>query len=438
MSKKSRARAGAVTATRPLPKALAIALEPRAKSAPAAKPEPLGRRVLQFVASLKLTVVLLIVAMGLVFFGTLAQVGNGVWTVVDTYFRSLVVWIPFQIFFHPTMQVGGGFPYPGGWTIGFLLLFNLLAAHFLRFKLSWTKIGVWLIHSGLIVMMVGEFLTGVAAIEYRMIIEEGKSSSMLVDQRKMELAFVDVTDPNIDKVSAIASSRLREGRTIRDANLPVDVEVLAYYTNSELKDIGPNDKNLATAGFGLRDMAVKKPEVSGVELEQEEDRPSTYVRLIDKKTGKPRGVYLVAAGLTKNQLIRINDREFELALRFKQVPEPYTFHLIKFTHDKYPGTDKPKDFRSRVRIVDPRQNVDREVEIYMNAPLTYEGKTYYQSGWLPPDGGMRGTILQVVSNPGWFMPYLSCGLVAAGMLFHFGLALFRFLVRTAREGGAAR
>ncbi len=128
-------------------------------------------------------------------------------------------------------------------------------------------------------------------------------------------------------------------------------------------------------------------------------------------------------------MIDFGGRKYELSFRYKQVPEPYQFHLIKFTNDIYPGTEIPKDYRSHIHMVDPTRNVDREVEIYMNAPLTYEGKTYYQSGFLPPNSGSRGTILQVVSNPGWFMPYLSCGLVAAGMLFHFGLALYRFLLR---------
>src|SRR5262245_62033370 len=222
MSKKS--RSAAITADRPPPKATQAA--PEVKTNPAiAKREPFLRRVLQIAASLRTTVVLLLVAMGLVFFGTLAQVGNGVWTVVDNYFRSFFVWVPFQIFFHPTQQVAGGFPYPGGWTIGFLLLTNLLTAHFLRFKLSWTKIGIWLIHIGLIVMMVGEFLTGVGAIEYRMLIEEGKSSSTLINYRKMELSFIDVTDPETDRAAAISSSRLKAGRTIKDDSLPFDIKV---------------------------------------------------------------------------------------------------------------------------------------------------------------------------------------------------------------------
>jgi hypothetical protein len=45
--------------------------------------------------------------------------------------------------------------------------------------------------------------------------------------------------------------------------------------------------------------------------------------------------------------------------------------------------------------------------------------------------GGRGTILQVVRNPGWEMPYLSCAMVSVGMIVHFILHLMGFLRRRA-------
>ena len=33
----------------------------------------------------------------LIFFGTLAQIDSGIWTVVNEYFRSAMVWIPLQL-----------------------------------------------------------------------------------------------------------------------------------------------------------------------------------------------------------------------------------------------------------------------------------------------------------------------------------------------------
>ncbi len=38
--------------------------------------------------------------------------------------------------------------FPGGYTIGGLLLANLVASHLFRFKLTWPKSGIYLAHSG--------------------------------------------------------------------------------------------------------------------------------------------------------------------------------------------------------------------------------------------------------------------------------------------------
>ena len=58
----------------------------------------------------------------------------------------------------------------------------------------------------------------------------------------------------------------------------------------------------------------------------------------------------------------------------------------------------------------------------MNQPLRYEGLTFYQASY--GEAG-RLSILQVVRNPGWLLPYISCGLAALGLLLHFGLKLRR-------------
>src|SRR5438128_10074825 len=93
---------------------------------------PAGRFV-HGLASLRLTVVLFALSMVLVFVGTLAQMDEGIWTVVTRYFRSFGVWVPFQLFVKlgqvffgvpKTVQIADhwGFPFPGGWTLGSLLL----------------------------------------------------------------------------------------------------------------------------------------------------------------------------------------------------------------------------------------------------------------------------------------------------------------------------
>ena len=66
----------------------------------------------------------------------------------------------------------------------------------------------------------------------------------------------------------------------------------------------------------------------------------------------------------------------------------------------------------------------------MNEPLRHRGETFYQASW--NEKTEKGTVLQVVRNPGWLMPYFSCAIVSIGMLVHFGIGLISFLERRAR------
>ena len=157
--------------------------------------------LIDFFGSLELTITLLVLSILLIFFGTLAQIDQGVWTVVNDYFRSWFVWVDFQMFFPRTNKVPGAFPFPGGWLLGNLILTNLIIAHFQRFNLSKQKIGLFLIHTGLILLLVGEGVTALMAEESMMSIDEGSSSNYSEDIRHPELAFVDTRDAKSDQVA---------------------------------------------------------------------------------------------------------------------------------------------------------------------------------------------------------------------------------------------
>ena len=111
---------------------------------------------------------------------------------------------------------------------------------------------------------------------------------------------------------------------------------------------------------------------------------------------------------------------------------PFSLTLLKASHTVYPGTDIPKDFRSRVRIDNPAANEHREVEISMNHPLRYGGYTYYQyqmdAGQVAQQAGRTpSSVLQVVRNPGWLTPYVGCGMVGVGLLIQFFYHLVGFV-----------
>ncbi len=451
-------------------------------------------------ASLKLTVALLGMSTFLVFAGTVAQVDKGIWTVVDEYFRCTIAWIEFRVFFPRDWDVPGGFWFPGGWTLGGLMLMNVVSAHLIRFKvyatggrfvaglvvlalgvlITWMVIvgvfdsdiaatesaafwrvllrlakgggaalvlmtgcilvfkrraGVVLLHSGIILMLASEFITGAYSEEGRMRIKAGESVNFVEHMRTVELAFIDRSLPETDHVTVIPGSRLRDGGVIRDGQLPVDVEVTRYMNNSRLVEAGSSTvANPATAGAGLRAVAFEQPEVSGTDAEQRLDLAAVYVTLRDKGTGRAIDSYLVTPWLMgsalERQVFQVDGRPYELTLRFARTYKPYEIELIEFRHDKYVGTETPKNFSSLVRVVEKDKGVDRVVKIWMNNPLRYAGETFYQSSFEP---GKNLTILQVVRNGGWMIPYLSCMIVGVGMTVHMGLMLIEFLRRrTAR------
>ena len=127
------------------------------------------------------------------------------------------------------------------------------------------------------------------------------------------------------------------------------------------------------------------------------------------------------------QRIHVGNREYDLEWRFERGYKNYTMTLKDVRFDKYVGTkDKAKNYSSLVRLVDDKQHVDRDVLIWMNNPLRFSGETFYQSSFNVDHVG-EATVFQVVRNQGWMIPYVSCMLVAIGMLAHFGNAASRFV-----------
>ncbi len=125
-------------------------------------------------------------------------------------------------------------------------------------------------------------------------------------------------------------------------------------------------------------------------------------------------------------------RSYEVMLRYRHDYKPYSMHLADVEQQVYMGTKTAKSYASELRLVDATRNVDRRVRIWMNNPLRFAGATFYQSNYgRDPATGKEYTGLQVVTNTGWRIPYVSCMMVAIGMLAQFWVTLKRFLTNRA-------
>lgn len=377
---------------------------------------PVLRQFRDFFVSLKLTVVLLALSIVLIFWATLAQVHLGIWGVQQKFFHA---------FFVLEKIPGTAIPvpvFPGGYFIGGLLLINLLAAHIYRFKFEWRKAGIQLTHAGLILLLLGELVSGLLQVESQMRIEEGATSHYSESYRTNELALIDTSNPGYDEVVAIPEDALGDGDVIQHPKLPFQVRIRDYYPNAlvQMRDQVPNAAPaIATAGIGPRLAVTPLP----VTYKQEErNAPAAHVEIVAPEGSL--GIWLLSPLLGMPQKFDYQGKTWQVALRFKRYYHPFAITLIDFTHDVYPGTDIPKNFSSRIRLKSDDGREDREVLIYMNNPLRYAGLTFYQASF---EQGDKVSILQVVRNPGWLMPYFACVMMAVGLVVQFGLHLVGFV-----------
>jgi hypothetical protein len=371
--------------------------------------------LIKFFSSLRLTVVCLSLGMVLVFWGTLAQVELGLYKAQNEFFRS------FFIYWGPKSASWKIPIFAGGYLVGGILLINLVTAHFKRFRFSRDKVGIWMVHVGLILLLLGQLLTDMLSHESMLHLREGDAKNYSESARYAELAVVDTTDSDSDKVIAIPQSRLIPQREIRHLEMPFVVRVREFFANSTLDNRSPDatEPPPANQGIGPRVMVKGLPRVTDMD---HRDVPSAIVEVLTPQ-GTSLGTWLVSEFIEQPQSFTWNGRSYQLAMRLQRFYKPFSIRLLQFRHDIYPGTEIPKNFSSRVQVQRPDTGENREVLIYMNNPLRYGGETFYQADW---DRDDHGSILQVVHNPSWLTPYFSCILVGVGLVVQFMIHLFGF------------
>ena len=375
-------------------------------------PRTISARIWAGLTSLKLSIVCLALLMILVVACTLQQTSMGLLPSVNRFIRSGLVWweLPGSNLSIPI--------FPGGGTVGFVLLVNLIAAQLKRLAFTWKKIGLWIVHAGLILLFFGEFVTSIFQVEMQLAIEQGQTLDYIESPRDVELAITDTTNPQHDDVYSVPESILARGGLFAVPGTPLTFQVHSFFLNAELAQRGPGAQpSPATRGVGPSVVVTQRRPVTS---DDEINLRAAFVEPV--AAGRSYGIWLVSNGLGAPQSFLHEGHNYVMQVRRRREYLPYSVTLKKFSHDIYPGTDIPKNFSSLVRLQNPTSGEARDVLIFMNQPLRFAGKTFYQASF---GKGDTLSILQVVENPGWLIPYISCVLVALGLVLHFGLSLMR-------------
>jgi len=129
--------------------------------------------------------------------------------------------------------------------------------------------------------------------------------------------------------------------------------------------------------------------------------------------------------------ISINGVELTLSYGTKKINLPFSIHLKEFRLERYPGSNSPSSYASKVVLKDGK--MERPFRIFMNNTLKYKGYRFFQSSY---DTDEAGTILAVSHDAlGTNITYWGYLLLAIG----FVLALFnknsrfQLLLKTSRQ-----
>ncbi len=116
----------------------------------------------------------------------------------------------------------------------------------------------------------------------------------------------------------------------------------------------------------------------------------------------------------ESHIIDLDGMKLNLRYGAKILQMPFAIKLSDFELERYPGSQSPSSYSSRVMVVDGKKSFD--YHIYMNHVLDYKGYRFFQSSY---DRDEKGSILSVNNDPGTLPTYIGYIMLAIGFLWSF-------------------
>lgn len=375
----------------------------------------------------------------LLFCGTIEQKYIGLYQAQSKYFSA---------FFFKF----GFLPLPASRTILSLILVSLLIKTIFYTKNIQKHIGSFTTHIGIILLLIGGFVTALFSKEGYITIPEGKQTHIISDYHNVELAITDVKTGNgmafpqkllENQKSFIKFSHKSgsyKGGTLCDLspeiceksgfikeNIP-PLRIKEFIRNTEpvKREVPVTDSFIPDILFGgeQKSEKIKPHQYKGFariftlkrkKLEKVNENNIAGLIFQISRNGTEE-IYSVFEGMTIKQTVKWKGKTYNVELRPKRTYLPFVIHLIDFKKENYPGTDKPRSYQSLVEIRSPISKQKRIIK--MNQPLRLKGYTFYQSSFVEGEEEGETTVLAAVKNAGRAFPYLASLIISFGLLIH--------------------
>lgn len=397
--------------------------------------------VVGLLASMKLSVVLLVLLGLLTWVGTLVQVDISLYEVQGDYFESMYVVHDTGVpIFGTTLKV----LLPGGYLLMAALFVNLAVGGVVRLRWRWRNLGILVTHLGMALLLVAGFVKMHFSFAGKVALFEGKQTATMTSFHDYEVALVRAAGDQIYErliPAAQFAAAVQDSVEVDQPELPFRLVFSHWLDNAEPTLKGPM--------FQAPTPVVSDGDGPGVFLrprqkaeEHSQNVAGCYVTVIPRDGSEAQEGIIWGAEFrpfTETRFpfsFEVDGQQWGLDLRRVTWDLPFGVRLDRFEKSDHPGTMTPRDFSSWVTVLDGEEL--RQVHIYMNAPLRKDGYVFFQTNWGPQPGGrLEGppwfSIFEVAKNPSDKWPELASYVVLLGLLLHFIPKLFRYLGSSTRR-----
>ncbi len=351
-------------------------------------------------SSLQLTVVCLLLLLILTFWGTVAQIHQGLYVTQERFFHS---------FFFLAL---GFFPFPGAQLVLWILFFNLVSMAITRFIYRWQNLGILVVHFGLLTYFVAAYVTLHGVEESQLTLKEGQSSDTSADYRQWELSVWKEKSGD-KKIMAYNTDDFSPGKVLDFSDQGFTVTVEAYFANAQGYTDAIEKKDIP---FNISGIEWLKPLESQKDIEK--NIPGGIFQ-IETKEGQKLRLLLFGAEEEPTPL-NPGGKTYYFLLRHRRYPLPVQMKLVDFLMERHPQTDIARSYESKVSV--QANNLSRDVLISMNKPFRFKNYTFYQASYSIDPQGQEYSTFAVVRNAGRLLPYISSLLTFAGLVIHFGIS----------------
>ncbi len=374
-------------------------------------------------ASYAFGIVILFFLLVLTLLGTLEQVDHGLFAAQEKYFNS--VFLVQEVFGVPLL------PLPGVYSLLVLLFINLTLGAIVRFRFGWSHLGVFIVHIGILFMLLGGFITFKWSKDGHLTLYEGEQNNVFESYHEWEVAITEVKGEGPAQELVIPGDRFSHATgdataTFAQAELPFELTLSGFLRN-------------AAAVPASAPVAASHKIVGGIALVPMDPEPQNernvaglYATATEKRSDTTHEGALW--GMAQSPFrIATDTGVWDVTLRRRTWPLPFTVILDDFTRVLHPGTSRPASFSSDVTVVD--SEATQKIHISMNKPLRYKGYTLFQASWGPQNAGPNDPLFSsfaVVKNPSDQWPLYACIIITAGLLVHFCYRLILYLRKEAR------